>query len=191
MPQLALRIPLSVHSNRQNWYFCREIYVAIYLLIISIDWHYWCKLDKKAQTGPSFYTLSHWYDTSPSQNTRETCPYSKRLPERDYSCNVTSHIYYAKSAHLCHKRMRVGIRLTIRKWFFTFRCSERFLDGVCSGMTIEDVLMHAIKVSARLTSGSGITKSTLANWGCTLPMCISPYRQNAKVISMDMTSSCP
>ena len=55
--------------------------------------------------------------------------------------------------------------------FFTIWRSDRFWSGVWSDMTIEQVLMCAMKVSGGLTQGRGITESTLAKWVCALPLC--------------------
>lgn len=51
-----------------------------------------------------------------------------------------------------------------KQGFFTVRRSNRFWCGVWSDMTIEQVLMHAIKCSGGLTHGRGLTDNVIANW---------------------------
>ena len=57
------------------------------------------------------------------------------------------------------------------KGLFIIRRSNRFWCCVWSDMTIEQVLMRAMKVSGGLTRGRGITESTLAKWVRALPLC--------------------
>lgn len=50
------------------------------------------------------------------------------------------------------------------KGFFTIRRSEKFWSGIWSDMTIEQVLMKAIKSIGSLTHGRGLTDSVITKW---------------------------
>ena len=94
--------------------------------------------------------------------------------------HVLGHLHYAKSAHLYHQEMcslhdvmdKNEFQAYTEKGFFTIRRRDRFWSGVWSDMTIEQVLMRAMKVSGGLTRGWGIIESTLAKRVCALPLCI-------------------
>ena len=58
------------------------------------------------------------------------------------------------------------------KGFFTIRRSDTFWSGIWADMTIEQVLMRAIKTSGGLTRGRGISESTHAQWVLALPLCV-------------------
>lgn len=94
--------------------------------------------------------------------------------------HAAGHLPYAKSAHLYVQQME---ELTskmpeeeydqfTKKGFFTIRRTDKFWSGVWSDMTIEQVLMRAIKTSGGLTRGRGITDSTLTRWVLALPLCV-------------------
>ena len=94
--------------------------------------------------------------------------------------HASGHLHYAKAAHLYHQEMcslhdimdKEEFQAYTQKGYFTIRRSDRFWAGVWSDMTIEQVLMRAMKVSGGLTRGRGITESTLAKWVRALPLCI-------------------
>lgn len=52
----------------------------------------------------------------------------------------------------------------IKKGFFTIRRSNRFWCGTWSDMTIEQMLMRAMKCSGGLTHGRGLTENVIGKW---------------------------
>lgn len=56
--------------------------------------------------------------------------------------------------------------------YFTIRRTCKFWSGVWSDMTIEQVLMRAMKTTGGLTRGRRITDSTLSQWVGAVPLCI-------------------
>lgn len=94
--------------------------------------------------------------------------------------HASGHLAYAKSAHLYVQSMEDltatmdanELKKFTESGFFAIRRSDRYWSGVWSDMTIEQVLMRAIKVSGGLTRGRGITPSTLARWVDALPLCL-------------------
>ena len=94
--------------------------------------------------------------------------------------HAAGHLLYAKSAHLYVQQMsELSAKMTSDEYnmfttrgFFTIRRTDKFWCGVWSDMTIEQVLMRAIKTSGGLTRGRGISDSTLAQWVLALPLCV-------------------
>ena len=90
--------------------------------------------------------------------------------------HAAGHLHYAKSAHLYVQQMEelpaeIDI-LFAESGYFTIRRSDKFWAGVWSDMTIEPVLMRAIKTSGGLTGGRGLSDSTVARWIKSLPLTI-------------------
>ena len=56
--------------------------------------------------------------------------------------------------------------------YFTIPCSDKYWAGVRSDLTIEQVLMRAIKTSGGLTGRRGLYDSTVARWIKSLPLTI-------------------
>ena len=85
---------------------------------------------------------------------------------------ASGHHNYAKCAHLYLQKMFelenimdiVEYDKFCRQGFFTMRRSNRFWTGVWSDMTIEQVLMRAMKCSGGLTHGRGLTEAIIAKW---------------------------
>ena len=83
---------------------------------------------------------------------------------------------YDKSAHLYLRQMStIQDRMTSHEYskfclseYFTAWRTDKYLAGVRSDMTIEQVLMRAVKNSGGLTRGRGITDNVLQNghWQC-------------------------
>ena len=64
----------------------------------------------------------------------------------------------------------------LRKWkgeqgFFTVRRSNKLWAGIWTDMTIEQVLMRAMKTNGGLTRGRGLTESVISRWISTMPAC--------------------
>ena len=138
-------------------------------------------LDKTAQLWVQyFYTVTLVWNFIRSERTGDWPLHLDTIRKMLPFFNASVHLDYAKSAHLYHQEMcslhdvmdKNEFQAYTEKGFFTTRRSDRFWSGVWSDMTIEQVLMRAMKVSGGLTRGRGITESTLAKWVCALPLCI-------------------
>lgn len=57
------------------------------------------------------------------------------------------------------------------QYFSIRRTSEKFWSGVWTDMSIEQVLMRALKAQGGLTRGRGLTDSVLAKWVSAMPEC--------------------
>lgn len=86
--------------------------------------------------------------------------------------HAAGHLNYAKSAHLYYQDMvTIQDRMDPREYkrfttdgYFTIRRSEKFWSGIWSDMSIEQVLMRAMKSYGGLTRGRGVSDSVLARW---------------------------
>ena len=91
--------------------------------------------------------------------------------------HAAGHLAYAKSAHLYVQQMEELTpevrQIFVESGYFTIRRSDKFWSGVWSDMTIEQVLMRAIKTSGGLTGGRGISDSTLTRWIKALPLTVA------------------
>ena len=85
---------------------------------------------------------------------------------------ASGHHLYAK-ASLLYVQQMLKLREIVdpleydkfcKQGFFTIRRSNRFWCGVWSDMTIEQVLMRAMKCMGGLTHGRGLTDSVIAKW---------------------------
>jgi hypothetical protein len=94
--------------------------------------------------------------------------------------NAAGHLAYAKSTQIYLQAMDdLEGKMPLEDWekfvgdgYFTIRRTSKFWSGVWTDMTIEQVLMRAMKTTGGLTRGRGITDSTLAQWVCAVPLCI-------------------
>jgi hypothetical protein len=90
------------------------------------------------------------------------------------------HILYAKSAHLYYQQMvELRSQMTDSEFskfttdgFFTVRRSSKVWAGIWTDMTIEQVLMRAMKTQGGVTRGRGLTDSVLNRWTQTMPACV-------------------
>ena len=86
--------------------------------------------------------------------------------------HAAGHLHYAKSAHLYYQDMvTLQDRMDPQEYmrfntdgYFTIRRSENFWSGIWSDMSIEQVLMRAMKSYGGLTRGRGVSDSVLARW---------------------------
>ncbi|KAF6198043.1 hypothetical protein GE061_007789 [Apolygus lucorum] len=86
--------------------------------------------------------------------------------------HAAGHFNYAKSTHLYYQDMQnLRAKMTSDEFHkfttqgnFTIRRSDKFWSGIWSDMTIEQVLMRAMKTYGGLTHGRGITDSVLSRW---------------------------
>ena len=86
--------------------------------------------------------------------------------------HAAGHLAYAKYAHLYLQQMSdLENKMTEDEFqefsssgSFTIRRSDKLWAGVWSDMTIEQVLMRAMKTSGGLTRGRGLTDSVLSRW---------------------------
>lgn len=86
--------------------------------------------------------------------------------------HAAGHLNYAKSAHLYYQDMLMlpnkmdqeEFEKFALKGYFTIRRSDKFWCGIWSDMTIEQVLMRAMKSYGGLTRGRGISDSVLSRW---------------------------
>ena len=93
--------------------------------------------------------------------------------------HAAGHIPYAKSIHLYLQQMAsLSDKLTSDEFSkfclsgnFTVKRSNHRWAGVWTDMTIEQVLMRAIKTSGGLTRGRGFTDSILQRWTMGMPGC--------------------
>lgn len=91
---------------------------------------------------------------------------------------ATGHLHYAKSSHLYLQQM-ISLSETLPldeyqrflQYFSIRRTSEKFWSGVWTDMSIEQVLMRALKAQGGLTRGRGLTDSVLAKWVSAMPDC--------------------
>ena len=89
----------------------------------------------------------------------------------------TGHLHYAKSSQVYLQQMiKLERDMTpeefnkfATKGFFTIRRSDKFWSGIWTDMTIEQVVMRAIKTNGGLTRGRGIAPSVLAKWVHAMP----------------------
>lgn len=86
--------------------------------------------------------------------------------------HAAGHLHYAKSAHLYYQDMvRLHEKMDPQefmdftdKGYFTIRRSDKFWCGIWSDMTIEQVLMRAMKSYGGLTRGRGMSNNVLSRW---------------------------
>lgn len=91
--------------------------------------------------------------------------------------HAAGHIHYAKSALIyLQKVSKLKSILSEEEWvrfvrlgFFTIRRTDKPFNGVWTDMTIEQVLMRAMKVSGGLMQGRHMSDSVIARWICTMP----------------------
>ncbi|GBM45498.1 hypothetical protein AVEN_210229-1 [Araneus ventricosus] len=84
--------------------------------------------------------------------------------------HAVGHLNYAKFAHVdIQDRLKLFTslnsaehRLFITHGYFTFRRTEKFWSGICSDMTIEQVLVRSLSRIGGLAGGRGITATTIA-----------------------------
>ncbi|CAG9814961.1 unnamed protein product [Phaedon cochleariae] len=86
--------------------------------------------------------------------------------------HAAGHLNYAKSAHLYLQDM-LSLEMKMdpdeyhkftTEGYFTIRRTDKFWSGIWSDMTIEQVLMRAMKSYGGLTRGRGVTDSVLSRW---------------------------
>ena len=91
--------------------------------------------------------------------------------------HAAGHLPYAKSAHLYVQQMEdlnsEVESMFVESGYFTIRRTDKLWSGVWSDMTIEQVLMRAMKATGGLTGGRGISESTLARWIKALPLTVT------------------
>ena len=105
--------------------------------------------------------------------------YSMTVREMIPYFHAPGHLAYAKYAHLYLQQMSdLDIKMTQDEFqefsssgSFTIRCSSKLWAGVWNDMTIEQVLMRAMKTSGGLTRGRGLTDSVLSRWVLSMPSC--------------------
>ena len=97
--------------------------------------------------------------------------------------HAAGHLQMAKSGHLYLQVMedmsntipKEDLKLFKGNGYFTIRRTHKLWSGVWTDMTIEQVLMRAMKTSGGLTRGRGMTNSTISEWiHCTqlcIPLC--------------------
>ena len=93
--------------------------------------------------------------------------------------HAAGHLAYAKYAHLYLQQMSdLENKMTEDEFqefsssgSFTIRRSDKLWAGVWSDMTIDQVLMRAMKTSGGLTRGRGLTDSVLSRWVLSMPSC--------------------
>lgn len=94
--------------------------------------------------------------------------------------HAAGRLAYAKSSQVYLQAMEdLEEKMPLEDWekfvgdgYFTIRRTSKFWSGVWSDMTIEQVLMRAMKTTGGLTRGRRITDSTLAQWVGAVPLCI-------------------
>ncbi|XP_028418322.1 uncharacterized protein LOC114543611 [Dendronephthya gigantea] len=93
--------------------------------------------------------------------------------------HASAHLAYAKCAHLYIQQMSTleekmlpnEFEAFTSKGYFTVRRTDKMWAGVWTDMTIEQVLMRAMKTSGGLTRGRGMTESVVSRWVLGMPGC--------------------
>ena len=93
--------------------------------------------------------------------------------------HASAHLAYAKCAHLYLQQMSTledkmlpnEFEAFTSKGYFTVRRTDKMWPGVWTDMTIEQVLMRAMKTSGGLTRGRGMTESVVSRWVLGMPGC--------------------
>ena len=92
--------------------------------------------------------------------------------------HATGHFSYAKCAHVYLSDMlQLPSRMNaaefdkfVKEGYFTIRRSSKFWSGLWSNLTIEQTLMNLMNQSGGMTTGRGITGSTLIKWSKNMPV---------------------
>ncbi len=110
--------------------------------------------------------------------------------------HAAGHFAYAKYAHLylqemseLEDKMATDEFRQFTSGYFTVRRSERVWAGVWTDMTIEQVLMKAMKTSGGLVRGRGMTDSVLSRWVLGMPGCYELGHRFEEFCGTDITSS--
>lgn len=111
--------------------------------------------------------------------------------------HAAGHLNYAKSAHLYLKQMpslqnRISqheFEIFTSHGYFTIRRSSKFWSGVWTDMTIEQVLMRAMKCVGGLTLGRGVSDSVVTKWVLTAPATAHIVNSLGKFCNISFTSS--
>ena len=93
--------------------------------------------------------------------------------------HASAHLAYAKCAHLYLQQMSTlegkmlpnEFQAFTSKGYFTVRQTDKMWAGVWTDMTMEQVLMQAMKTSGGLTRGRGMTESVVSRWVLSMPGC--------------------
>ena len=93
--------------------------------------------------------------------------------------HALAHLAYAKCAHLYLRQMSTleekmlpdEFEAFTSKGYFTVRRTDKMWAGVWTDMTIEQVLMRAMKTSGGLTRGRGMAESIVSLWVLGMPGC--------------------
>ena len=84
----------------------------------------------------------------------------------------SSQVYLQTMEDLEEKMPSEDFKMCSPNGYFTIRRTSKFWSGVWSNMTIEQVLMRAMKTNGGLTRGRQISNSTLGQWVRAVPLCI-------------------
>ena len=111
--------------------------------------------------------------------------------------HAAGHLAYAKYAHLYLQQMsKLDAKMTPAEFQkfssmgnFTIRRSDKMWAGVWTDMTIEQVLMRAIKTSGGLTRGRGMTDSVLNRWVLGMPGCTELNHRFEEFCGVSFTTS--
>lgn len=114
--------------------------------------------------------------------------------------HASGHFLYAKSAHLYLQDMFQLEKIMdifeyeqfTNQGVFTIRRSEKFLSGIWLDMTIEQVLMKAIKAIKSiggLTHGRGLTESVITKWVLTMVLLVEVYNEMKSFCNISYATS--
>ena len=84
----------------------------------------------------------------------------------------SSQVYLQTMEDLEEKMPSENFNFFSHNGYFTIRHTSKFWSGVWSDMTIEQVLMRAMKTNGGLTRGRQISDSTFGQWVRAVPLCI-------------------
>ena len=91
---------------------------------------------------------------------------------------TASHLNYAKGAWL-YVQMMNDLPFTfpdfheqfIRKGYHVDRRRNRIWNGICTGLAIDQVLVHLLKTHVGLTRGREMTESVMLTWTQNMHVC--------------------
>ena len=91
---------------------------------------------------------------------------------------TASHLNYAKGAWL-YVQMMNDLPFTFpdfheqftRKGYHVDRRRNRIWNGICTGLAIDQVLVHLLKTHVGLTRGREMTESVMLTWTHTMHVC--------------------
>ena len=94
----------------------------------------------------------------------------KMLPYFHASAHLAN-LYLQQMSTLEDKMLPNEFEAFTSKGYFTVRRTDKMWAGVWTDMTIERVLMRAMKTSRGLTRGRGMTESVVSRWVLGMPGC--------------------